>query len=99
MVWDVTDPVNAKQIQYTRYGETAYFKSNTDTLKTFIAFIPSNAQLPVIKPEAIQNQDLHSSPATDMIIITHPLFSSYAKKLADIHLNNDCIISLIVTPQ
>lgn len=99
LIWDVTDPVNSKQILYTRSGETAYFKSNTDTLKTFIAFTPSNVPVPVIKPVAIQNQDLHSSEAADMIIITHPLFSSYAKKLADIHLNNDGLISLIVTPQ
>jgi hypothetical protein len=98
-IWDVTDPVNVKQIQYTRSGETEYFKSNTDTLKKFIAFTPANAPVPVIMTAAIQNQDLHSSGAADMIIVTHPLFSSYAGKLADFHLNNDGLISLIVTPQ
>jgi hypothetical protein len=98
-IWDVTDPMNAKQIQYTRSGENVYFKATTDTLKTFIAFSPSNALVTSIRAAAIQNQDLHSSAAADMIIITHPLFSSYAGKLADFHLNNDKVSSLIVTPQ
>jgi len=98
-IWDVTDPMNARQIQYTRSGENVYYKTNTDTLKTFVAFSPLNAQIPSIKPAPIQNQDLHSSPVADMIIITHPLFSLYAGKLADFHLNNDGITSLIVTPQ
>lgn len=34
-----------------------------------------------------------------MIIITHPEFRAYAEKLAEIHLNNDGLISLIVTPE
>jgi hypothetical protein len=34
-----------------------------------------------------------------MIIVTHPLFSAYAEKLADIHRNSDGLISQIVTPQ
>jgi hypothetical protein len=98
-IWDVTDPMNIKQIQYLRSGENVTYKTNTDTLKTFIAFSPSNAQVASIRPALIQNQDLHSSPVADMIIITHPLFLLYAGKLAEFHLNNDGVRSLIVTPQ
>jgi hypothetical protein len=99
LIWDITDPVNAKQIQYTRTGDNISFKSATDTLKTFIAFATSDAMIPLIKPAAIPNQDLHSSGSADMIIVTHPLFITYAQKLADIHLKNDGLISLIITPQ
>jgi hypothetical protein len=99
LIWDITDPLNIKQIQYTRNGENIGFKSATDTLKTFIAFTAANAMVPLIKPAFIPNQDLHSSASADMIIITHPLFKAYAGKLADFHLTNDGIISLIVTPQ
>jgi len=99
LVWDVTDPFNAKLIQYTRSGENIGFKSITDSLKTFIAFTAANAIVPLIKQGAIPNQDLHSSEPADMIIITHPLFKSYSQELADIHLNNDGMISQIVTPE
>ena len=55
--------------------------------------------VPVIKTNSVPNQDLHSSSAADMIIITHPLFKSYAEKLAAIHLNEQGLTSQIVTPE
>jgi hypothetical protein len=99
LIWDVTDPLNIKQIQYSRNGENIGFKSSTDTLKTFIAFTTDNAIVPLIKPASVPNQDLHSSAPADMIILTHPLFRAYAEELADIHLKNDGLISQIVTPE
>jgi hypothetical protein len=99
LIWDVTDPLNVKQIRYTRDGENIGFKCSSDTLKTFIAFTAANAMAPLIKAASIPNQDLHSSESADMIIITHPFFKAYAEKLADIHLKNDGLISQIVTPQ
>ncbi len=98
LVWDVTDPVNVSQIKYTKSGDTIKFKSATDTLRTFIAFTASDAIIPLIKPSAIPNQDLHSSASADMIIITHPLFRAYAEELAALHLKNDGLISQVVTP-
>ena len=98
-IWDVTDPLNVKQIQYSRNGENIAFKSVTDTLKTFIAFTTDNAIVPLIKQAAVPNQDIHSSSPADMIVLTHPLFRAYAEELADIHLKNDGLISLIVTPE
>jgi hypothetical protein len=99
IIWDVTDPANVKQIQYGRTANYFNFKSATDTLKTFIAFTTSDAAVPLFIPSPVPNQDLHSSAPADMIIVTHPLFRSYAEKLAQIHLDNGGIISQIVTPQ
>ena len=45
------------------------------------------------------NQDLHSAAPADMIIVTHPLFASYAQRVADMHFSDDGTTSLIVTPQ
>jgi hypothetical protein len=98
-IWDVTDPYNSELIHYTRNGENITFNLATDTLKTFIAFSSSDALVPVIKPTAIPNQDLHGSGSADMIIVTHPLFKSYAEKLAAIHLKDEGLISQIVTPE
>jgi hypothetical protein len=99
ILWDVTDPHNAKQILYTTTGDNITFKSSTDSLRTFVGFNQANTVTPVIKPVPVQNQDLHSSAPADMIIITHPMFITYAEKLAEIHLSHDKLISLIVTPQ
>jgi hypothetical protein len=97
IVWDISDPLNAKQIHITRTGDSITFKAATETLKTFIAFTTANAFIPSIKPAAIPNQNLHSSVPVDMIIITHPIFRTYAEKLANIHLNNSGLISQVVT--
>jgi len=98
LVWDVSDPLNVKQIPYTRSGENISYKCSTDSLKTFIAFTTANSSFPVIKQAAVRNQDLHSSVSADMIIVTYPLFRTYAEKLAEIHLKNEGLISQIVTP-
>jgi hypothetical protein len=99
IVWDISDPTNAKQVQVTRTGDSITFKSATDTLKTFIAFTPTSSIIPSIKSVAIPNQNLHSSAPVDMIILTHPLFRAYAQKLANIHLANSGLISQIFTPE
>jgi hypothetical protein len=98
-IWDISDPFNARRIQYIKNGDSITFKAATDTLKTLIAFTAGNALSASIKPVAVPNQDLHSSEPADMIIITHPLFMKYAEQLAGIHLNNSGLISLIVTPE
>ena len=90
--------MNVRQIQFSRTGENITYKSSTDSLKSFIAFTTSNSAVPIIKPIAVQNQDLHSSVPADMIIVTHPLFRTYAEKLAEIHLKNEGLVTQIVTP-
>lgn len=97
-VWDVSDPLNARQVVYNRDGENIAFKAKTDSLKTFLIFTAAGAVTPdIIK--IITNQNLHASDAAEMVIITHPLFIQYARKLADIHLKNSGLTSLIVTPE
>ena len=97
-IWDVSDPFNPQIIQYTKNGEDNIFKANTDSLKTFLAFSPTMALTPVFPSGTVPAQDLHGSEAADMIIIAHPLFISYAEKLAKIHNDQSGLISLIVTP-
>ena len=99
VIWDVTDPLNVRQISYSRSGDSMFFKSSTDTLKSFIAFTVGNALAPIIKTSVISNQNLHGSDPAEMIIITHPLFREYAVRLANIHLKNSGLISQIVTPE
>jgi hypothetical protein len=99
IIWDISDPSNPKQILYTKLGENITFKTNTDSLKTFVAFTIANAVNPVIRTSAISNQDLHGSEPVDMIILSHPLFKTYAEKLAEIHFENSGLVSQIVTPE
>lgn len=98
-IWDITDPSNPAIVQYTRTGENDIFLSATDSLRTFIAFATENALAPVIRKSPVASQDLHASQPADMVIVTHPVFRKYASKLADFHLKNSNLVSLLVTPE
>ncbi|MCE5348082.1 MAG: type IX secretion system sortase PorU [Bacteroidales bacterium] len=99
MVWDISDPFNAKQIQYSKAADSITFKAVTDTLRTFIAFTAGGVLTPSIERKPVPNQDLHSSGPCDMIIVTHPLFRSYADKLANMHFKKDGLLTQVVTLQ
>ena len=98
-VWDVTDPFNIKNDSCTKTADGFKFRAHTDSLRTFVAFTNDKAMTPVINSRPVPNQNLHGSETADMVIVTHPLFYSYAKKLAAIHLINSGLVSLIVTPE
>jgi hypothetical protein len=97
IVWDITDPLSVKNIQFTREGDNISFRSRTDSLRMFHVFTIGNAvAADTWKP--VPNQDIHGLSAADMVIITHPLFLPYAEKLAGIHLENSGLVTEVVTP-
>ncbi len=98
LVWDVTDPMNPENINYTRNGEDIIFTARTDSLRNYVVFSLSNAIQPLFRSGTVPNQDLHGSPPAEMVIVTHPLFLKYAEQLASLHLMNSGLISQIVTP-
>ena len=99
IVWDISDPLNTKQIQYTKTEKILLSKLKLIHSKHLL-LLPANAVLtPSIETYPVPNQNLHASEPADMIIVTHPLFKSYAEKLADIHLEQCGLISQVVTPE
>ncbi len=98
-VWDVTDPFNARSVSYVRSGDEIRFRADADSLRTFVAFTGANAPIPLIIPDPVANQDLHSSGPADMVIVTHPVFKNYASGLAELHAENSGLTSLVVTPE
>ncbi|MCU0407798.1 MAG: type IX secretion system sortase PorU, partial [Bacteroidales bacterium] len=99
VVWDVTDLYNPMEVQIARKSDSFSFASSTDSFKTFIVFRPQAAMPLQSKPRPVKNQDLHSSTTAEMVIITHPLFIRHAEMLADIHLAESGMTSLVVTPE
>ncbi len=98
-VWDVTDPFAPREIRTTSSAGNTLFTAATDTLRKFVAFTVAHARLPEGNAVAIPNQDLHGLASADMIIVAHPLFDEYARKLADIHLADDGTTSIVVSPE
>jgi hypothetical protein len=99
MIWDVTDNLNAKRILFRKTGANISFKDSSSALRTYYVFSPGSTKSPVIRSVNIPNQDLHGSPAADMIIVVHPFFIKYANELAALHSEKDNLESLVVTPE
>lgn len=84
VVWEVSDPTQAKRQQTELNGSTLSFGINTNNiLREFIAF---DANASFEQPEAIGqigNQNLHSIDNVDLVIITHKDFQAAAERLAE----------------
>ncbi len=97
-VWDVSDLFNIVDQQITFSNGTVSFTTPTPELKTFVLF--DNTML--LTPKSIgriENQNLHSLPVTNYLIVTNPLFLSAANELADFHRANDNMSVTVVTTQ
>jgi len=97
-IWDITDPVNVRQIVTSPAWNTLTFNIATDSLREFIAF-KNTGYLSPEKVGPVTNQNLHGLPQTDMVIVYHPDFVSHAEQVADIHRNNDNLHVTLATPQ
>lgn len=95
-IWDITDPFNVKEQQYTLTGSNISFNASADSLRTFVAFTTNYASQ-VIPVGKIQNQNLHGILGTDMIIVSHPAFLSQSATLASFH-EDEGLDVVIVTP-
>jgi len=97
-VWDVTHrgEIQAQTLQAADDGYT--FKARADEIRTYIVFDVSGF-LQARFVERVKNQDLHGLPQIDYLIVSHPLFSEQADRLADFHRHSAGMTVAVVTPQ
>lgn len=97
MVWDVTDGADIRSKTLQINGTVGTFSSPSEMLREYIVF---NTKVPT--PEysgVVANQNLHGLSAANLIIVTNPLFSSEARRLADHRQSHNNWSTLVVTPQ
>jgi len=101
-VWDISDPVNVKELQLNISGETATFKYRGTGVHEFIAFNGSSF-LPVISDAddigEVVNQNLHGLSPANLVIVTHPDFLAQAEEVAQIHRDVDHLSVLVITTE
>jgi hypothetical protein len=94
-IWNVTDPLNVRKIIAEQAGSALRFNVAHDSISEFVAFDGSAFHSVTFK-ESVANQDLHGAGPHDMILVTHPLFSAEAERLAQFHRSHDGL-SVLVT--
>jgi len=97
-VWDVSDLTNVDEMNLSSSGGKVSFKSQTDTLRQFIAFNSQEFYTPQFV-EKVENQNLHAVTNVDYLIISHPLFLEEANRLAEFHSENQNFKVYVTTPQ
>lgn len=97
-VWDVTNRTNPRRMQGQFSGSNFEFKATSDTIREFVAFIPSGYLQPTFVKE-VTSQNLHALPYADILIVTNPKFLNYANQLADLHRNIGETVHVVTTEQ
>ena len=97
-IWDVTDPLNVHEQDYTLFNDSISFIVETTDLREFLIFNKIDNLTPSING-LISNQNIHNSEQPSYIIITHPLFYNAANRLADYYRNNNELVLLCTTEQ
>lgn len=93
-VWEVTDPSNATKLNGTLAGSNYSFIQNSDSLRSFVSFYPSQGLLPEFIG-TVANQNLHALAQADYLIVTHPTLLVQANRLADLHRNNGLDVHVV----
>lgn len=97
-IWDVTNPLDVRNQQFSVNGNQIEFISSSDSLREYCIFTDKQAFSPV-PYGAISNQNLHSIQQADFVIVTHPDYLQEAYRIAKIHEQVDSLTYAIVTTQ
>lgn len=94
-IWNVTDPVNPVKQAHISSAGSINFKAPVDSIIEF-AIAPGDYYTPLyVGPVATQN--LHAIQQADYVIITHPLFTSHAQRMASLHQQHEGLTYAIAT--
>ncbi len=103
VIWEISDPDQPRNLDYTLSGSTAVFRLETDQTREFIAFnMNGSFPSPNYTDEglgAIENQNLHGLQHPDLIIITPEIFLEAAQKLAGHRESNDGMEVAVILQQ
>ena len=97
-IWDITSPYDVYEITSSYNDSKTTFKTQTDSIKSFIAFNSSGFKSPFYVGK-VSNQNLQSLTDIEYIIITASEFKSQAEELAEFHTQNSNLTAEVVTLQ
>ncbi len=97
-VWDVTDPSNIAKVKTDVNGSVASFTAPAGFRK-YVAFNANVSGYPISTTTTVANQDIHSLPAPDMLIVSPAEYMNAANRLAQHHADVDDMTVHVLTPE
>lgn len=89
VIWDVTDPCAPARVDYRLNGDRAEFGVTRLGYREFAVFDPESVSRTATAAGNVANQDLHSLPTPDMLIVTLPEYREGARRIAALHEETD----------
>ncbi len=99
VIWDVTDASAPERVGFTLDGTTARFGTKDGSYREYVAFEPSKVAEAPVSAGKVSNQDIHSLPVPDMLIITPKEYQSQAERVAELHRRVDGMVVHVLTPE
>lgn len=84
-IWDISDPLNPNQLNYTTNDSAISFSLPTESSKPKHLIAWESALFKPASGKKLPNQDLHAAEPVDYLVITHPSLESEARRLAEFH--------------
>lgn len=98
IIWDVTDPAIPLRVDFTLKGSQASFVTPAGQ-REYIAFTPDKGGYALTEFSKVDNQDIHSLPVPDMLIISPTQYLEAANRLAAHHRDFDGFKVHVLTPE
>jgi hypothetical protein len=97
-VWDVTDPLQPRNVALEESGNDRRFRMSGELLREFVAFRNTNYPSPTVVAR-VPNQDLHATAnPVDLVIVSPPEFTAQAARLAE-RRSSEGLNVVLVSPQ
>lgn len=98
-IWDVTLPHAPREVRFTLSGQSALFAPAEGGYREYVAFNPAQVKRSVTPGGKVGNQNIHSLPTPDMVIISPSEYLNASERLAEMHRKTDGMIVHVLTPQ
>lgn len=99
-VWDVTDPLNISAMEHAGAdGGSATVSAPRTGMRRYIAWNDNSAFKTPVNEGTVKNQDIHSEPVPDMVIVTTSALRTEAERIAELHRNSSDSLNVYVVEQ
>ena len=96
-IWDVTDPINATNINNESTSGPFSFKANSGVLQEYIVVHQDDYYTPeILSNSKIKNQNVHAIKDINYLLITTDEFESQSQRIADYHIENSGLTAKVV---
>lgn len=95
-LWDVTDPLDIKEVKVTREGENATWTNDYFGKRDYAAWLEAGSMPSPAYVATVKNQNIHAAEVPQMVIVTHPDMLAQSQRVARLHAESADALDVLV---